>query len=244
MMPRAVIFDVYNTLLEVGSGGDAAAQEDSWRRLCREELPNAAPGAFVEFRRRCEVLVAEEHVRAKGLGVPHPEVDWPGVVSRALPGFSTLAGPRQEAFLVASSRLIRDVRLADGAGEVLRDLVGRGVRLGIASNAQRYTRHELAGALSTVGLTDGVFEPFLSFWSYENGFSKPDPHVFRILTARLRGLGIAAAETLMVGDREDNDVKPARAFGWEAWHFRPTAEGNWTALRSWIISNVENKERP
>ena len=58
-----------------------------------------------------------------------------------------------------------------------------------------------------------MFDPELRFWSFENGFSKPDPHVFRILTARLEARGISPSETLMVGDRFDNDIEPARAHG-------------------------------
>jgi FMN phosphatase YigB (HAD superfamily) len=72
-----------------------------------------------------------------------------------------------------------------------------------------------------------LFEPDLCFWSFEHGFSKPDPHVFQILTARMAAQGMQPQEVLMVGDRADNDIEPAQAFGWQTWqlHSAPTEEG-------------------
>jgi putative hydrolase of the HAD superfamily len=100
--------------------------------------------------------------------------------------------------------------------------------LGIASNAQAYTLRELHEALATHAMGLDLFERDLSFWSFEHGFSKPDPHVFRLLTARLRLLGIAPAETLMVGDRADNDLDPARAHGWQTFAIGPDAAACWS----------------
>ena len=82
-------------------------------------------------------------------------------------------------------------------------------------------------------LSADLFHPALRFFSFEHGFSKPDPHVFQLLTARLGALGIAPEETLMVGDRLDNDIVPARAFGWQTWRVQtaPAADaGDFGAL--------------
>lgn len=46
--------------------------------------------------------------------------------------------------------------------------------------------------------------------SAEEGVSKPDPRIFEIALDRA---GCPAREALMVGDRIDNDVRPARALG-------------------------------
>jgi hypothetical protein len=89
-------------------------------------------------------------------------------------------------------------------------------------------------ALQGAGLNLSQFDREVRFWSFENGFSKPDPHVFRILTARLEARGIRPAETLMVGDRLDNDIEPAQAFGWQTWQLVPVKQnaksGNWHDL--------------
>ncbi len=89
--------------------------------------------------------------------------------------------------------------------------------LGIASNAQADTLRELQEALAAHSVGLDLFERNLCFWSFEHGFSKPDPHVFRLLTARLRARRISADETLMVGDRLENDLEPARRQGWQTW---------------------------
>lgn len=46
--------------------------------------------------------------------------------------------------------------------------------------------------------------------SAEAGVSKPDPRIFQMALQRA---GCAAHETIMVGDRIDNDILPARALG-------------------------------
>jgi FMN phosphatase YigB (HAD superfamily) len=106
----------------------------------------------------------------------------------------------------------------------------------LASNAQAYTLRELDAALDGSGLSRAIFEPDLCFFSFAHGFSKPDPHVFRLLTARLRARGIPPHETLMVGDRLDNDIAPARTQGWQTWQLKSPPEpgagpgGDWAAL--------------
>lgn len=110
-----------------------------------------------------------------------------------------------------------------GAGAFLRGCARHCLALGLASNAQACTRRELRDALGADGLSDDHFSPDLTFLSYERGFSKPSPAVFGWLSERLARHGIAPAETLMVGDRVDNDIAPAVAVGWKTWHFCPSA---------------------
>jgi FMN phosphatase YigB (HAD superfamily) len=46
--------------------------------------------------------------------------------------------------------------------------------------------------------------------SGETGFRKPDPRAF---ISAAEALGVAPAECIMVGDRIDNDIAPAKALG-------------------------------
>jgi putative hydrolase of the HAD superfamily len=114
---------------------------------------------------------------------------------------------------------------------MLRDWHGSGLPLGIASNAQAYTSHELAAHLGAAGLEPGIFAPDLVLWSWQLGFSKPDPYFFQTLVARLAARGLDPAEVLMVGDRADNDMAPARAAGLMTWHLHPQGDGDWCVLR-------------
>ena len=93
-------------------------------------------------------------------------------------------------------------------------------------------------ALATARLTIDLFTPDLCFFSFEHGIAKPDPHVFHWLNSRLAARGIAPKMAVMVGDRPDNDVAPAKAAGWQTWLLGPTAcpeSGDWTALHHWLL---------
>ncbi len=216
---RAAIFDIYSTILEVGP--PPANADELWQGLCAETLGTPPPLSRSEFSLRSSQVVGRLHADARARGIQWPEILWPSVVLEVIPGLARLSAPKREDFLLRQMKIGRTLRLAEKAEDCLRRLNDQGILLGIASNAQAYTLRELSGALQDAGFNLSSFDRDLRFWSFENGFSKPDPHVFRILTARLEARGIRPVETLMVGDRLDNDIEPARAHGWQTWHLKP-----------------------
>lgn len=237
MSIRAVIFDVYGTLLEVGPPPSDAGP--LWRRLWREQLQAEARLDLAGFATACAAVIAREHAAARARGVAHPEVFWPQVAAEVLPELAALSVSARDEFLFQQARLWHTVRLAAAAAPTLRALAQRGLLLGIASNAQPYTLRELREALTGVGLAPNIFTPSLCFWSFEHGFSKPDPHVFQLLTARLAASGIAPRDTLMVGDLAANDIAPTRAHGWQTWHLGAAGDGDWAALGQWLGTLAE-----
>ena len=150
------------------------------------------------------------------------------------------AGIEKDFFILRQMQIGRTLSLENGASEVLTFLRERGCVLGIASNSQAYTLRELREHFAPAGLSLDLFDPDVCFWSFAHGFSKPDPHVFQMLTARLEARGITPGETLMVGDRLDNDIEPARAFTWRTWLLTssPTTsepgQGTFAQLLKWI----------
>ena len=239
MRIRAVIFDIYKTLLQVQPPPEDA--EARWGALCASVLGTPPRQDLNRFAKACEVVIAREHATAHRAGIRFPEIYWPDVVVEVLPELGRLKPKQLEMFLVAHAGLQRGVRLMPGAADVLRALGRWKARLGLVSNSQPYTLWELDGSLAGAGLKAKLFCRELSLLSFELGFSKPDPHVFRLLTARLRGLGITAAETLVVGDRLDNDIVPARAQGFQTWHLNAacgteTRTGDWSALATQLQS--------
>jgi HAD superfamily hydrolase (TIGR01662 family) len=93
---------------------------------------------------------------------------------------------------------------------LLHRLAGHGLKLGIVANQPEATGERLAqagigGLFAHLGLGG------------EHGFRKPDPHAF--MTAA-EALGVTPPECIMVGDRIDNDVAPAKALGMAAILFR------------------------
>ena len=233
MKVRAAIFDVYGTLLEVGPPPSGA--DERWKALFLDTFKSDPTLSRLDFSIATNRAIAMRHAEAKARGIQFPEIVWPSIVAEVLPGFSRLASSLQDEFVFRQIQIGRTTQLKAGVGYVVRLLLNRGCVLGIASNAQRYTIRELQEALSGNGAHFDQFEPSLCVWSFENGFSKPDPHVFQILLARLEARGISAAETLVIGDRLDNEVEPARAHGMQTWHLtvsRSSApkSGSWEAL--------------
>ena len=89
---------------------------------------------------------------------------------------------------------------------LLRRLVDRGLKLGVVANqpaqmAERLEREGIASLFAHLGLT-GL-----------TGLRKPDTRAF---TVACGSLGVMPAETIMVGDRIDVDIVPAKALGMAA----------------------------
>jgi putative hydrolase of the HAD superfamily len=237
---KALILDIYGTVLEVGPPRPDA--DAAWEESLRKDLNLALPPSRLEFSVATGRIIAAMHQIARMRGIPHPEVQWPSVVSRILPQIGEMCSAVREDFLYRLVQTGHTVRLKPQCAEVLAALASSGCLLGIASNAQSYTLRELAQLLSRAGLGMSIFDPDLCFWSYQHGFSKPDPHVWRILSARLEQKGVPPEQIMMVGDRLDNDIQPARRHGWQTWLLsdNPNGEhgGDWQALREAVQGEI------
>ena len=89
------------------------------------------------------------------------------------------------------------------AEDVLRTLKTRGDRMGIIANQTPGSE----ARLETFGLR-AFFEVICA--SAEEGVAKPDPEIFLRALSRA---GCDPAEAVMIGDRTDNDIAPAKALG-------------------------------
>jgi putative hydrolase of the HAD superfamily len=221
MRIRAVIFDIYNTLLE--KGPPPADAEQQWSALWQSKFGTNPRISLEEFAKECGRIITREHDAARAIGVKYPEMFWPQIMAEACPELVALPKEVREEFVFQHTRLRHTIRMMPGAAAALRAFSSDGLLLGLASNAQPYTLRELKQTLSEAGLDLDLFDPALTVFSFQIGFSKPDPHFFRLLTARLRVMGVQASETMMIGNSPENDVIPARAQGWQIWHL--TAEG-------------------
>lgn len=96
-----------------------------------------------------------------------------------------------------------DERPYPDAEAVLRTLKARGYCIGIIANQSAGTAERLSawGLLAHIDLLVA---------SAEEGVSKPDPAIFRIALERA---GCRPHEAMMIGDRLDNDIAPAKAVG-------------------------------
>ena len=90
------------------------------------------------------------------------------------------------------------------AEQTLRTLSSR-YRIGVIANQPAGTEERL----TKWGLT-----PFISIClsSTEVGLEKPDPAVFQLALSQS---GCKPSQAVMIGDRLDNDIRPARLLGWK-----------------------------
>lgn len=230
---RAVIFDLYGTLLEFGP--PPADAEQQWAQDWQAAFGTAPRLTRLQFADECRRVVALEHSAARARRIACPEVFWPDIVDAALPEVARLPAAARANLPFYEAGLTHTVRLMPGAADALRAAQAASLHLGLASNCQPYSLRELDRALATAGLSRDLFHPRLCFLSFEHGFSKPNPHVFRHLTARLRLLGVAPAEAMMVGDRVDNDLDPARVHGWQTCAIGPDSAACWSRFRALLL---------
>lgn len=194
-MIRAVLFDIYGTLLESAAGD---------RPPATGRLPERSEGESAELLERLQRAIAVRHAASP---FPYPEVDIVEIWAELLPDL-----PPQEAatYALAAEEALTPLTAMPGAREVLHALAGRRLPLGLLSNAQRHTPVLLERHL---GEAAGCFDPRLCRFSWREERAKPDPWLFESLRETLAGLGIAAAETLYVGNDVAKDILPARACG-------------------------------
>jgi putative hydrolase of the HAD superfamily len=95
------------------------------------------------------------------------------------------------------------IELRAGAAALLQRLADRGLTLGIVANQP----HKMKAELARVGLARHFAHVELPG---DDGIRKPDPRFFLRACA---ALGVAPERVIMVGDRIDNDIAPARALG-------------------------------
>src|SRR5262245_24122174 len=110
MKIRAVILDVYGTLVDVGPpSADADAR---WENLWHELLQSPPTVERLEFERACARAVTARNDAARARGVRFPEVSWLEVLSEVLPAFTRLTSLAQEEFAFRHMQIGHTTRLA------------------------------------------------------------------------------------------------------------------------------------
>jgi putative hydrolase of the HAD superfamily len=123
----------------------------------------------------------------------------------------------------ARSRARDSFCLRPGIAALLAELSAQGVRIGLAANQPA----RVLGALDQAGI--GHYFAFRQV-SGSLGLRKPDTRLF---LAACEALGVSPADAIMVGDRIDNDIVPARILGMRTVRFR-TGRHAQQQPRSWL----------
>lgn len=185
-MIRAVIFDMYETLVTLMTGPRCFSGEMA-------ALAGADPAAFRTAWRH-----TEEERMLGGLTME-------AALRRAMEGAHCWSQAAYDEVLRLrhASRRICPERLHPGILPMLDALRARGMRIGLCSNCQS----EEADAIRRSVLWPYFDAPVTSC---EAGVMKPDPAIFRLCAGRL---AVSPAECLYVGDGGSHELEAARALG-------------------------------
>jgi len=218
---RAVMFDIYGTLL-VSASGDIGAADPTLRGEAFAEAINAIGGNLTgdatsgaaEIRAEIE----SHHERARGDGVRFPEVNivevWrescQSLIERGLLQIPEKADWARLA--IEFEVRVNPVWPMPRLGECMVELRRVGAVMGIISNAQFFTPlavHAVVGkSLDQLG-----FSPDLRYYSYEHRRAKPGPELYNRAAAALADQQMEPQEVLFVGNDMRNDIWPAAAVG-------------------------------
>lgn len=227
---KAVIFDIYGTLL-VSSSGDIDQAEISTKNL--EEALIASNIEIVEPKNNplehilhdFEYTIRICHQEAKKNQVPYPEIDilsiWEIVLLHARrKGLVCFNGDANIMRMTCVFEFLSNkVYPMPGMQEVIGMLKQKQLPLGIVSNAQFYTPVLMNYFLNdTVGLEEEVknFDRDLTVYSYKIGIGKPDTNLFEELTPVLRNeYNLKPEEVLFVGNDMLKDIWTSSKVGFK-----------------------------
>jgi len=221
---RAVIFDIYGTMLISASGDVGSAEPGRKTRAVVAALAAAgltlADDAGTAAADCLVGAIQKAHRRVRARGIDHPEVDirevWAVAIDELvrrglLPAHATHAD--MAALAVHHEVLANPVWPMPGLLRCLAALPRAGCLLGIVSNAQFYTPL-LFPALLDRTLEQLGFDPGLLAFSYRLRAAKPGCRLFRTVAEALFSRGLSSNEVLYIGNDMLNDVVGARQVGW------------------------------
>jgi len=190
-----VFFDVDFTLIYPGP----TFQGEGYRRFCAKHGITVDQGRFGGAVRAASLILdaQQQHVYDAEIFVRYTQriIEEMGGTGPALTACATEIYDEWAA--------CHHFHLYDDVEPVLRDLAGRGVKIGLISNSHRslaaFEQHfELEGLISA------------AVSSSEHGYLKPHPSIFE---AALRLADVRPEESVMVGDSLLHDIEGARRVG-------------------------------
>lgn len=217
---RAVVFDVYGTLVISGSGDVGSA--DSTGSDTNIRLAMAAAGIDAPADQLPAVADLHQQIQHLNDGrrsesCPYPEVDIVEVWRRTLDRCGIELPPHVSKSVV---RLAADYEARANptwpmpeAAELLSQLREAGIFLGIVSNAQIFTPVLVENLAAAESLPAAGFDLDLCVFSNRFRQAKPGPRMFDVLREGLARRGISPPQAVYVGNDMLNDVWAASQSG-------------------------------
>ena len=198
--PKAILFDLDDTLLDMYS-----AMHSSWQEICTEVAPRLGGDAASlreAIRRESAIFWADEEAVAEYR--VRPLDSRTHVVRLALLSEGLDESPTEEIARDSLRGYLERVAPFDDSIETLEALRSQGYRLGMVTNGSSETQREKIGRWNLEAYFDEIVI------EGEFGRGKPDPGVF---AQALAGTGAAPHEAWMVGDNLYADIGGAQGAG-------------------------------
>ncbi len=208
---KCLLLDIYGTLFISGSGDvgtsrqQASANHKLERLLLRFGIKQPAP----DLLEALYAAIEGQHRLARAKGIDYPEVEIDQIWSQVLNWPSAQAA---RPFAIEFEMIMNPVWPMPGLDLLLNQCRANAILMGIISNAQFFTlplfEHFLGRHVADLG-----FHRQLCILSFKHGRAKPSAALFQMAVSRLKQLGIAAQETVFMGNDMLNDIKPSRDAG-------------------------------
>lgn len=221
---KAVLFDIYGTLLISGSGDVGAHAETIPSDALTSAMQAVGLPVLPEPERGVEVLhetILAHQEMHKLDDIVYPEIDilavWRDVLNRyAEEGWTdvVLTPLLLEQFAIEYECRVNPVWPMPGLKETVQAIADTGRELGIISNAQFFTPL-LFPVLCDASLDDLGFRHDLQIYSYRYLRAKPGKFLYQQAADMLETMGILPEETLYVGNDVLKDIWPASLIGFK-----------------------------
>lgn len=228
---KAVVFDIYGTLLISGTGDIGIAQEKHNDFPISEillknnmELLVDKESVDSQFSLLINHFIKETHKKSKAEGIQYPEVDirliWKSIID-SMTVENYINGTMTESEILKASLtyecLVNPVWPMPGSKELLQYFYNNSkYKLGIVSNAQFYTEHILNTILDFRKGKEYFDEKMIAY-SYEKGEAKPSLDFFNSVVNSFKVQHhINPQEILYIGNDMLNDVFTAQKCGCKA----------------------------
>ena len=217
---KAVVFDIYGTLVISGSGDVGSADTVGRDSFVRQTLVEAGLlGKLVSVPNADSLQQKIQQLNRERCdsSCPKPEVDIVEVWRQVLAEHGWLASPPEIEMVVKLATryeaLANPTWPMPNAADVLRQLKQAKFSMGIVSNAQIFTPCLVNNLLGEAHLAGGGFDLDLCVFSNRYRQAKPGPRLFEVLRLGLSSRGILPNETIYVGNDMLNDIWAAAQAG-------------------------------
>ncbi|MEO0415455.1 MAG: HAD family hydrolase [Verrucomicrobiota bacterium] len=210
---KAVIFDIYGTLL-ISAAGDISLAGGGHSPIdaMRGALELIGKGGFAEPALELYAQgVRAQQDRRISEGIDYPEVEirevWSDLLYEIGAGLVDI-----ELVATAYECGTNPIWPMPEMQECLASIKQRDLRLGIVSNAQFYTIHSFPGLVGKQ-LDDLGFEDAMSVFSFIERIGKPSRLLFDAMVSKLAAAGLQPEEAVFVGNDRLKDIWQAGEVG-------------------------------